>query len=220
QIALYADLVARAAAYCDKAHPGVVKWIQVGNDLGFPTDNYCRLVAAVVAEVHNRELGINVVADVLQGRLARQLPSGKLPDIVGFHHLPGFARSGSKYPSQAEVILELRRALEGKRSYRGHPVEIWVDKWNPALQGENMRSFEVWSRVLDRLAEQQRLRVAGSGFITFCFDGRHTDANRAWALSWTDGVVSPGFEKIAEMVAGLCGKQSASGRSPTAQPGH
>jgi len=208
QIALYADLVARSAAYCEKAYPGVVRWIQVGNDLGFPADNYRKLVEAVVAEVKRRELEVAIVADALQGRLAREMPSGKLPDIIGFHHEPAFTPAGSKYPSQAEVVLELHRSLGDKRSYRGQQVEIWADKWNPWLRGESMREFEVWQRVLERLAEQQRLGVAGSAFMTFFLDAKHRNLSAAWALSWSDGVASPGFGKIADKIAELTGQRA------------
>jgi hypothetical protein len=218
QIALYADLVARSAAYCDKAYPGVVRWIQVGNDLGFPADNYRKLVEAVLAEVKKRELEIAIIADALQGRLVREMPSGKLPDLIGFHHEPAFTPPGSKYPSQAEVVLELRRSLAGKHSYRGRPVEIWVDKWNPWLRGESMRDSQVWERVLERLAEQQRLGVAGSAFMTFFLDARHDNPAAAWALSWSDGVVSPGFAEIARRIDEITGAKAASGAASVPQP--
>jgi len=203
QIALYADLFGRAATHCAKTYPGVVRWIQLGNDLGFPDDNYRKLVEAVVAEAKEHELEIAIVADGLQAPLARTLPSGKLPDIIGFHHLPAFARAGGSYPSQAEIVLDLRRSLEGKRSYRGRPVEIWVDKWNPYLKGESMRDFEVWRRVAERLAEQRRLGVAGSAFISFFLDARHTNPSALWGLSWNDGITSPGFDEIARKVGEL-----------------
>jgi hypothetical protein len=216
QITLYADLFARAAAHCEKTYPGVVRWIQVGNDLGFPSDNYRKLVEAVVIEAKKRGLDTAVVADALRGRLARELPSGRLPDIVGFHHLPGYARPGSRYPSQAEVILELRRSLSGKRSWRGRPVEIWVDKWNPCLKDESMRSSDVAARVVDRLAEQRRLGVTGSGFITFFLDVRHTNPTGTWALAWNDGVVSPAFKRIADWIhdAASDGMPAASASPP------
>ena len=216
QITLYADLFARTAAHCDRAYPGVVKWIEIGNDLGFPEDNYRKLVEAVTAEMAKRETGIAAMADALQGRLVRGMASGKLPDIIGFHHLPAFARPGSKYPSQAEIALELRRNLEGKRSYGGHHVHIWVDKWNPSLRGESMRDVEVWKRVADRLTEQQRLGLEGSAFFTFCLDTRHSDPAAAWALSWNDGVVSPGLAEIAAKIAELTSVRapSASGSGP------
>jgi hypothetical protein len=217
QIALYADLFGRAAAHCEKTYPGVVKWIEIGNDLGFPEENYRRLVEAVTAEMAKRETGIAVMADALQGRLVREIASGKLPDIVGFHHLPAFARPGSKYPSQAEIALELRRGLEGKRSYRGHHVHIWVDKWNPCLRGESMRDAEVWKRVADRLTEQERLALDGSAFFTFCLDTKHSDPAAAWALSWNDGVVSPGLGEIAAKIGELTGGRLPAGR-PASSP--
>jgi hypothetical protein len=205
QIALYADLFARTAAQCEKAYPGVVKWIQVGNDLGFPADNYRRLVEAVVEAVKARGLGVAVVADGLGGRLPREMPNGKLPDIVGFHHLPAFAAEDSKYPSQAELVLELRRALGGKRSYRGRSVEIWVDEWNPVRRGESLRDAAAWRGVVDLLDEQRRLGVTGSIFITFCLDGERKDRAAAWALGFSGGAASPGFNDIAAKVGQLTG---------------
>ena len=216
QIALYADLFCRAAAYCEKAYPGVVKWIQVGNDLGFPDDNYRALVEAVVAEVKKRDIDIAVTANALQGRLPRDMSSGKLPDIVGFRHLPAFAAPDSKYPSQAEVVLELRRGLAGKRSYRGRPVEIWVEKWNPLVRGESMREQQGWQRVIDLLDEQRRLGVTGSTFLTFHLDAKSSNQAAGWALSWSDGVTSPGFDDIAAKIKELTGAAVAAPRKPGA----
>lgn len=224
QIALYADLFARAAAHCEKTYPDVVRWMQVGNDLAFPLDNYRKLVEAVVSEVKKRDLAIAVIANAYDGRLGREMQSGKLPDILGFHHLPAFAPPGSKYPSQAEIVLELRRCLSGKRSYRGRPVEIWADKWNPYQHGESMRTFEVWRRVVDRLDEQQRLGISGSGLITVFLDLRHTNPAAAWALSWNDRVTSPGFDDIARKIAELTRPPappvSASGAKPNDRHSH
>jgi hypothetical protein len=218
QIALYADLFGRTAAHCEKTYPGVVRWIEIGNDLGFPQDNYCKLVEAVTMEMKKRETGVAVMADALQGRLVRAMANGTLPDIIGFHHLPAFARPGSKYPSQAEIVIELRRILEGKRSYRGHHVDIWVDKWNPCLRGESMRDFDVWQRVADRLTEQQRLALGGSAFFTFCLDTRHSDPAAAWALSWNDGVICPGLAEIAAKIGELTGSHASSGRPASSPP--
>ena len=217
QIALYADLFARTAAHCERTYPGVVRWMQVGNDLGFPPDNYRELVEAVVMEVKKRGLGMAVIADARQGRLARDIPSGRLPDIVGFHHLPAYARPGSKYPSQAEVIIELRRSLAGKRSSRGRFVEIWVDKWNPCLKGETMRDPQVAVRVADRLSEQHRFGVTGSGFMTFFLDARHSNPAGAWALAWNDGVVSPAFKRIAATIGDLTRERTPAASASSAQ---
>jgi hypothetical protein len=207
QIALYADLFRRSADYCHKTYPGVVRWIQIGNECDyFPAEDYARLVAAVVDKMRGSRAPVEIIADARADVLSR-LDAKHMPDIVGFHWLPMFRRSPQTYPPPSQFVAEARKAIAGKKSWRGNRVKVWVDEWNSHYKAQPISSDAGLRHLLATLDDIAR-SADGSTFVSFVLPGGKDSRASDWSIAWVDGsYLERHYLEMARKVAALTGRK-------------
>jgi len=207
QIAQYADLFRRSAEHCHKVHPGVVRWIQIGNECDyFPAANYAQLVAAVVDEVRGSKAPVQIIADA-RADVLKRLDSKHMPDIVGLHHLPYFRSNPAAYPPPSRFVADARKAIGGRKSWRGYRVAAWVDEWNSHTKAQPIASQAGQRRFMSTLDDIAR-SADGSTFVSFVLGGAKGSKNGDFAVAWTDGsYLVPQYREVAKKVAALTGRR-------------